>query len=694
MSKLDWRNNRIGILTGDKNDKDIIPTYAQYLTWASNAERSITAVGADYMNHMITKLEEIWDGDELPVLGPDKAVPDITTSIPFRTLLVSLAHDCGKSFIGDVNPIINENLVKANYQIVFLEITSLGQQVSTAAQEHFPELFNDVEIKGHPLRALMEWIMLKRSFNPLRGSKSDPGPYWDKLNAAVDVKLQLTQLSVRTWIKNITTARNNLIQLVLADAVDSVIKGKMINVLKKAKHSDSSVSLNWMIMANTWSNQYEQNPASITWKFLKSQVLKEIAKHPDSTGAPATSEGAPRPRLNPAIPTNIALHADAHEHENAEHNPITYHIHAAMAAINAAGATPSDPHAHKICDNCGGKGHGSVVCPSRPVVAGAGAMRQRQRQWQGGGGRGSPYARGGGPGTQGSPRGGAGRGSEALRRSSGSQRGGGSGQGPARYGGGRGLRGGAPPQQSEALLDIVGAAQDIDAQAMVSIGAYADDGFDEEPYEAEEHSRAAELGQHFRDEAFVIGEGFGGKDTEHLVPKLADPAAAHLDRAPTIPNPKTRNSGLKTIGKTMISSLPSLPFLPAATTALKCIRACIPNHPPRTPTVLLSVMLSITIFLILCPRTNWADETAHHSAFVTTNMSGSAAINYLIDCACTISIISDSRFIKNKRPAPPNFVRGFQGGKSMTWQADLHLPVIAKDNATHTLILKDVFYDP
>mmetsp|Transcript_61604 Transcript_61604/g.127300 ORF Transcript_61604/g.127300 Transcript_61604/m.127300 type:complete len:152 (+) Transcript_61604:423-878(+) len=151
MSKLDWRNNKIGFLIGDKNDREKIPTYAQYLVWASNAERSITAVGADYLNHMITKLEETWDGDDLPVLGPDKAVPDVTTDIAFHTLLVTFAHDCGKSFIGNVNPIVNESLVKANYQIVFLEMTSLGQQVSTATQEHFPELFNDVEIKTHPL---------------------------------------------------------------------------------------------------------------------------------------------------------------------------------------------------------------------------------------------------------------------------------------------------------------------------------------------------------------------------------------------------------------------------------------------------------------------------------------------------------------------------------------------------------------
>jgi len=61
MSKLDWRNNKIGYLVGDKSDKEKLPTYAQYLVWASNAERSITAVGADYLNQMIIRLEAMWD---------------------------------------------------------------------------------------------------------------------------------------------------------------------------------------------------------------------------------------------------------------------------------------------------------------------------------------------------------------------------------------------------------------------------------------------------------------------------------------------------------------------------------------------------------------------------------------------------------------------------------------------------------
>jgi len=183
-------------------------------------------------------------------------------------------------------------------------MTSLQQQVSTAAQEHFPELFNDVEIKNHPLLALMEWIMLKRSFNPLKTASSDLSTYWDALNNAVDQQIQLTQTCMRNWIKNITTARNNLIQLVPADAVDSVIKGKLLSVLKRTKHPDATITLNWFYKSNKWSDDYEQNPASITWKFLKAQILKETAKYPDT---PTSSRGVPRLQLNPLIPANVAL---------------------------------------------------------------------------------------------------------------------------------------------------------------------------------------------------------------------------------------------------------------------------------------------------------------------------------------------------------------------------------------------------
>jgi len=167
----------------------------------------------------------------------------------------------------------------------------------------------------------MEWIMLKRSFNPLKTASSYPSIYWDALNNAVDQQIQLTQSCMRNWIKNITTARNNLIQLVPAYAVDSVIKGKM-------------------------------NQASITWKFLKAQILKETAKHPDTPTPPG---GVPRPRLNPLAPANVALLSETQTVTHDDMNAIAY-----QDALVALG---SDPHAHKVCDNCGGKGHGAVICP-------------------------------------------------------------------------------------------------------------------------------------------------------------------------------------------------------------------------------------------------------------------------------------------------------------------------------------------
>ena len=343
-----------------------------------------------------------------------------------------------------------------------------------------------------------------------------------------------------------------------------------------------------------------------------------------------------------------------------------------------------------------------MVCPSSPVVPGAG-LKQRSRGGSGGygGGRGSPYARGGR--GVGSPRGGAGRGSEALRRSYGSQRGGGGGYGPAR-GGGRGDQRGAAhhaPPPSESLLGVVG-EQDTDAQAMIGLGAYAnDEAYEDDAFydQHEGNTRAAELGQHFRDEAFVHGEHFGCKDYTALIPELGDPDNAVIDMPGTIgathKPPMSRSSPLKTLGKTILYYLPTLPLLLAvASTLVGPLRRCIPNAPPRTPTLLTAVIMISMIFLMFAPRTSWADDTKHHSCLVTTNMSGSAGINYLLDCACTISIISDSRYIRNMRPASPNFVKGFQGGKAMQFEADLHLPVITTDNKPHTIIVKNVFYDP
>ena len=71
MSKLDWRNNRIIKLVGDPHNSNIAPTYAQYLVWSSNSERSITSVGADYLNKLIGAIEAIWDGSSLHIIGLD-----------------------------------------------------------------------------------------------------------------------------------------------------------------------------------------------------------------------------------------------------------------------------------------------------------------------------------------------------------------------------------------------------------------------------------------------------------------------------------------------------------------------------------------------------------------------------------------------------------------------------------------------
>ena len=94
MSKLDWRNNKIHNLIGDPKDREIQPTYTQYLTWSPISKRSITAVGADYQNKMINELEGTWDGSALPVFGPDLSIPDDINSMVFQRAMVALAAKC------------------------------------------------------------------------------------------------------------------------------------------------------------------------------------------------------------------------------------------------------------------------------------------------------------------------------------------------------------------------------------------------------------------------------------------------------------------------------------------------------------------------------------------------------------------------------------------------------------------------
>ena len=191
---------------------------------------------------------------------------------------------------------------------------------------------------------------------------------------------------------------------------------------------------------------------------------------------------------------------------------------------------------------------------------------------RGGGGRGSPYARGGGRGAGGPPRGGGGRGTGSAQRQlfhNWSQRGGGSGSSPAR-GGGRGnhLRGAAPnPSSNDNLLNIVsGTEQDSDAFGMVSLGAYEDDEFDDTQYEPIEHGRAAELGEQFRDTAFLYGQDFGNQEIQHLIPEFPDPDNVVLDLPTNCP--PSRGSFLKSAGKTLLFYLPTLPMGTAATPVL------------------------------------------------------------------------------------------------------------------------------
>mmetsp|Transcript_30956 Transcript_30956/g.64227 ORF Transcript_30956/g.64227 Transcript_30956/m.64227 type:complete len:164 (-) Transcript_30956:195-686(-) len=148
MSKLDWRNNKFEKLIGDSKDETVLPTYAQYLVWQGNTERAITAVGADYINQLIERLEERWDGTALPVLGEDENIPDIPNSASFKKALVDLVLLCGREFpMVPADQANSSAVIKTRYDIVFLELTSFGQQVSASCQKHYPEIFNDSEIK-------------------------------------------------------------------------------------------------------------------------------------------------------------------------------------------------------------------------------------------------------------------------------------------------------------------------------------------------------------------------------------------------------------------------------------------------------------------------------------------------------------------------------------------------------------------
>ena len=119
---------------------------------------------------------------------------------------------------------------------------------------------------------------------------------------------------------------------------------------------------------------------------------------------------------------------------------------------------------------------------------------------------------------------------------------------------------------------------------------------------------------------------------------------------------------------------------------------------PRTRSTLLTVLIVAALLITLFPtpaHTLLSPGFGNVLALATNIGATSSALqNYLIDSGCSTSIISDTKYLHNIRPCTPVHVKGITGVKTLTIRADLHLPVRTATYYNHTIILKNVLYNP
>mmetsp|Transcript_61727 Transcript_61727/g.127549 ORF Transcript_61727/g.127549 Transcript_61727/m.127549 type:complete len:355 (+) Transcript_61727:222-1286(+) len=119
---------------------------------------------------------------------------------------------------------------------------------------------------------------------------------------------------------------------------------------------------------------------------------------------------------------------------------------------------------------------------------------------------------------------------------------------------------------------------------------------------------------------------------------------------------------------------------------------------PHTRSIILSAVLTAMVFISLFPSTadSYLSPPYLNCTALATNIgiTASALQTYLIDSGCSTSIIEDTQYLLNIRLCIPVHVKGICGVKTLVMSADLHLPARTATHINHTVVIKDVLYDP
>jgi len=347
MANFQWKHNPIPKLHG-QDGPDVKPDKGDHIRWKDSCLSSIEAVGAFWIAQGIKDFIAL--NDKVPQFVADAHLDADGNadynSIYFKTKVVEFAVRAGRSFRWD-DPTATAQRTNDAYAFLKQDLASFRTQILASCSRHCVDVFsgNDKKIIEHPLRVFIEWQLLEKWFNPFAGIVDNLD--WKELDKLIAKDLTLNHDVLTQHMRDISLVRNNLLMHHPASSVDSKFMLTLLDQLKRAKGSENNIDarMEWVAEAANWSNSYKHDK-SLTWEVLRDNVCVQAENWKSSS-----SNSSKRPRLQADTPPGVSLYTEA---------DVSYIVQQALWAHNNGGGI----NANTICNNCGGKGHISNVCPT------------------------------------------------------------------------------------------------------------------------------------------------------------------------------------------------------------------------------------------------------------------------------------------------------------------------------------------
>ena len=131
----------------------------------------------------------------------------------------------------------------------------------------------------------------------------------------------------------------------------------------------------------------------------------------------------------------------------------------------------------------------------------------------------------------------------------------------------------------------------------------------------------------------------------------------------------------------------------------------------RAPRMLTGIVMAMVLVMLFLTQSTMAAHTAparprqymgrpaqdlhvHGAAAYLAGGSNSHIHTYFLDTGCSTTIISNPEYIRDVRHMKPHKVQGLAGSTTYELCGDLHMPITDDNGLEHTLVLRDVLFDP